>query len=69
MKKYLDLILLLLFGISLFSDVFVGIYLFVIALPLLVAAKFSSLLGIAVIVLAILRFLKRHFEHKAKEEG
>jgi predicted ABC-type exoprotein transport system permease subunit len=69
MRKHLDLILLLLFGISLFSDVFVGIYLFLVCFPLLVAAKFSTLLGIGIIVLASLRILKRHFQSKIKEEG
>lgn len=69
MRKHLDLVLLLLFGVSLFSDVFVGIYLFIITLPLLVAAKFSHLLATAIISFATLRLLKRYFEGKAKEEG
>jgi hypothetical protein len=37
--------------------------------PLLVAAKFSNLVAIAIIVIASLKILKRHFEDKAKEEG
>jgi hypothetical protein len=69
MRKHLDLLLLLLFGISLFSDVFVGIYLLLACFPLLVAAKFSNLVAIAIIVIASLKILKRHFEDKAKEEG
>ena len=69
MRKYLDLILLLLFGISLFSDVFVGIYLLIIAFPLLVAAKFSSMLATGIISFATLKLLKRYFEGRAKEEG
>lgn len=69
MRKHLDLLLLLLFGISLFSDVFVGIYLLLICFPLLVAAKFSNLLGIGIIGFVTVRVLKRYFEDKAKEEG
>jgi predicted ABC-type exoprotein transport system permease subunit len=69
MRKHLDLLLLLLFGISLFSDVFVGIYLFLICFPLLVAAKLSNLLGVGIIALALLKILKRHFQSKIKEEG
>jgi hypothetical protein len=69
MRKHLDLLLLLLFGISLFSDVFVGIYLLLACFPLLVAAKFSNLLAIGIIVIASLKILKRHFEDRAKEEG
>jgi hypothetical protein len=69
MRKYLDLLLLLLFGISLFSDVFVGIYLLLACFPILVAAKFSNLLATGIISFAFLRILKRYFEGKAKEEG
>ena len=69
MRKHLDLILLLLFGVSLFSEIMVAIYLFIIAFPLLVAAKYSSFLGTGIISFAALRLLKRHFEGKAKEEG
>lgn len=69
MRKHLDLLLLLLFGISLFSDVFVGIYLFLVCFPILVAAKFSHLLATGIVAFAFLRILKRYFEDKAKEEG
>lgn len=69
MRKHLDLLLLLLFGVSLFSDIFVGVYLLLIAFPLLVAAKFSNLLAIGIIALALLKILKRHFQSKIKEEG
>jgi predicted ABC-type exoprotein transport system permease subunit len=69
MRKHLDLLLLILFGVSLFSDIFVGVYLLLIAFPLLVAAKFSNLLGIGIISLASLKILKRHLKDKAREEG
>jgi hypothetical protein len=69
MKKHLDLVLLLLFGISLFSEIMVAIYLLVIGFPLLVAAKYSVLVGVAVISLAVLKFLKRRLGDKLKEEG
>jgi len=68
MKKNLDLILLILFGISLFSDVFVGIYLFLIFLPLTVAAKYSNLLGVAIVILTTLRILSRYFKNKLNED-
>jgi hypothetical protein len=68
MKKNLDLILLMLFGISLFSDVFVGIYLFLIFLPVTVAVRYSNLLGVAIIILTILRILSRYFKNKLNEE-
>ena len=69
MKKYLSSILLLLFGVTLFSDAMIGIYLFIIGLPILVAVKFSHLFGAAIVVLAVLKILKRHFEVNAREEG
>lgn len=69
MKKHLDLVLLLLFGVSLFSEIMVAIYLLVIGFPLLVAAKYSVLVGVAIISLAVLKFLKRRLSDKLKEEG
>jgi predicted ABC-type exoprotein transport system permease subunit len=69
MKKHLNLLLLLLFGISLFNNAFVGIYLFLVCFPLLVAAKLSHLLGMGVIVFAAVKFLRRRPQDKAKEEG
>jgi hypothetical protein len=68
MKKNLDLILLMLFGFSLLFNVFVGIYLFIIFLPLTIAARYSNLLGITIIILAILKMLSRYFKNKQDEE-
>jgi putative Mn2+ efflux pump MntP len=68
MKKNLDLIIFILFGISLFSEVFVGIYLFLIFFPITVVAKCSNLLGMAIIILAILKMLSRYFKNKSDEE-
>jgi hypothetical protein len=68
MKKNLDLIVLMLFGFSLLLNVFVGIYLFIILLPLTVAARYSNLLGISIIILAILKMLSRYFKNKQDEE-
>lgn len=69
MKKYLKALLLLLFGLSLFSDIAVAIYVLPIAIALLTAAKFSWLLGCALISLAVLRLIKIRLEIETKEEG
>ena len=69
MKKHLDLVLLLLFGISLFSEIMVAVYLLAVGFPLLVAAKYSILVGTAIIVFAVLKFLKRRLRNTLKEEG
>lgn len=69
MKKYLRVLLMLLFGLSLFSDIAVAIYVLPIAVALLTAAKFSWLLGCAVISLAILRLIKIRLDIETKEEG
>jgi predicted ABC-type exoprotein transport system permease subunit len=68
MKKNLGLILLMFLGISLFSDTFVGIYLFLIAVPIVIAAKCSNLFGIVIIILAILKMLNRYFKNKSNEK-
>ena len=69
MKSAIRSLLLLLFAFTLFSQSLVFIYLAVIYVALLVMAKFSTLLAIGLITLAILNLMKVFFEKKAKEEG
>ena len=68
LKELQDLILLMLFGFSLLFNVFVDIYLFIIFLSLTIAARYSNLLGITIIILAILKMLSRYFKNKQDEE-
>ena len=58
MKSAIRSLLLLLFAFTLFSQSLVFIYLAVIYVALLVMAKFSTLLAIGLITLAILNLMK-----------
>jgi hypothetical protein len=69
MKKYLKSLLLLLLGVTMFIDIFVAIYVFTLGTLMLVAAKFSYLVGLYIIGLASIKIFKIYVGSKMSEEG